>query len=47
VGLGTVQLRLDISFNTFTLDSFSDSPEETRLISASFGYSLLIPEKKE
>jgi hypothetical protein len=40
-------LFLDISFNTFTLANFSDSPEETRFISVSFGYSLLIPQKKQ
>jgi hypothetical protein len=39
-------LFFDVSYNTFSLANFSASPEEARFISASLGYSLLLPERK-
>jgi hypothetical protein len=39
-------LFFDVSYNTFSLANFSASPEEARFISASFGYSLLLPKRK-
>jgi hypothetical protein len=40
-------LFFDGSYNSFSLADFSTSPEEARFISASIGYSLLLPDKGE